>query len=163
MRQKNTDNPESGFTMIEVLVTLIILSIGLLGLAGLQARSMTNNHNAYLKSQATILASDMADRLRSNIVGVRAGNYNNAAGTPGNQAACLAAGCNAATMATHDTHEWNTTLSQQLPAGQGTVTGNGTTFVITVRWDEARNGANGTGCNPAVDTDLKCVIMNITL
>ncbi len=153
----------SGFTMVEVLVTLIILSIGLLGLAGLQTRSMASNHTAYLKSQASILASDMADRLRSNVVGVRAGNYDDASGTSEVQETCLAAGCSPAIMATHDTHEWNTTLSQQLPAGQGTVTGNGTTFVITVFWDEARNGATGMECDPTEPTDLKCLVMNITL
>lgn len=162
MKQTKIIKQESGFTMIELLVTLIILSIGLLGLAALQANSMTNNHNAYLKSQATILANDMSDRLRANIVGVRAGSYNNINGIAVNPG-CITVGCTSAQMAAYDSFEWNTTLSQQLPAGQGTVVGNGATFVITVRWDEARNGANGTGCDPANAADLKCAIMNITL
>jgi len=164
MRRLNKHKSNSGFTMIEVLVTLIILSIGLLGLAGLQASSMSNNHNAYLKSQSTLLANDMADRLRANIVGVRAGNYNNASGMPGIEETCLDAGCAPDVMAAHDTHEWNTTLAQQLPAGQGTVTSDdAATFVITVRWDGNRNRATGTDCDPADADDLKCTILNITL
>jgi len=150
--------------MIEVLITLIILSIGLLGLAALQGNSMTSNHNAYIRSQATILANDMADRMRANMVGIRANNYNNLNGIPGDPG-CIstAAGCTATQIATYDAFEWNTTLSQQLPAGQGTVVGNGATFAITVRWDEARNGANGTGCDPANPADMQCLILSVTL
>jgi len=154
-KQKN-----SGFTMIEVLVTLVILSIGLLGLTALQARSMASNHNAFLRSQATQYAYDMGDRMRSNIAGARAGSYNNISGIA-TDPACITAGCTPAQMATYDTFQWNTLLSQQLPAGRGTVTGDGTDFVISVMWDEARNGATGTGCDPADADDLKCVQLEI--
>jgi len=180
MRQLNRypgkDRSDSGFTMIEVLVTLIILSIGLLGLAGLQANSMTNNHNAYLKSQAIIMANDIADRMRANIVGVRDGNYNSITTIPSDPG-CISAGCSPAQMSTHDAFEWGTMLSDELPAGAGTVIGTGfpigagppaaagagpiTTvagiFVITIRWDEARTG--GTDCN----NGLKCLVLDLTL
>ncbi len=155
-----TSQREHGFTMIEVLITLVILSIGLLGLAALQANSMASNHNAFLQSQATQYAYDMGDRMRANIAGVRAGNYNNASGIPADPA-CITAGCTPAQMATYDTFQWNTLLSQQLPAGQGTVTGDGTDFVISVMWDEARNGATGTDCDPADTDDLICVQLEI--
>ncbi len=55
-----------GFTMIEVLIAMVILAIGLLGLAALQAVGMRNNHSALSRFQATLSAYDMADRLRSN-------------------------------------------------------------------------------------------------
>ena len=58
----------AGFTLIEVLVALIIVSIGLLGLAGLQATSVRFNQQAYLRSQAVQQAYDMADRIRANAV-----------------------------------------------------------------------------------------------
>lgn len=161
MRQASKHPSDAGFTMVEILVTLIILSIGLLGLAGLQANSMTNNHNAYLKSQAMLLANDMGDRMRANMVGVGAGNYNSISGLPADPG-CISAGCTPGLMATSDTFEWNTALQDQLPAGTGTVDGDGTTFTITIRWDEARNGASGTGCNPLIDTDLKCLILSLT-
>jgi len=146
--------------MIEVLITLVILSIGLLGLAALQANSMASNHNSYLRSQAIQLAYDMGDRMRANIVGVNAGNYNAIAGIAVDPA-CITAGCTPAQMATYDTFEWNTLLSQRLPSGRGTVTGNGTDFVISVMWDEARTGVTGTGCDPADANDLKCIQLDI--
>jgi len=149
-----------GFTMIEVLITLIILSIGLLGLAALQANSMASNHNSYLRSQAVQAAYDMGDRMRANKAGVSAGNYNAIAGIGANPG-CITAGCTPALMATYDAFQWNTSLSETLPSGQGTVTGDGTDFVISVMWDAERNGAAGTGCNPASAADLKCIQVEI--
>jgi type IV pilus assembly protein PilV len=57
---------QKGFTLIEVLVTLFILAIGLLGLAGLLFEGMRNNQGSYLRTQASIMAYDMADRMRAN-------------------------------------------------------------------------------------------------
>jgi len=57
---------QSGFTLLEVLVAILVLSIGLLGLAGLMASSIRNNHSAYQRTQATWLAYDMIDRMRVN-------------------------------------------------------------------------------------------------
>jgi|TARA_B110000240_G_C13428330_1_gene422572 type IV pilus assembly protein PilV len=56
----------SGFTLIEVLITLIVFSIGLLGLANLQGQSINSSYNAHLRTQATSLASSMIDRMRAN-------------------------------------------------------------------------------------------------
>jgi len=162
MQLSSKHKPESGFTLIEVLVTMVILSIGLLGLAGLQANSMKSNHNAYLQSQATIMANDMADRMRANLEGVVANEYNNINGIPANPG-CISADCSAAQLADYDAYEWNTMLADQLPSGAGTVVGNSRTFVITVRWDELRNGATGLGCNSAVATNLKCLAISVTL
>lgn len=152
----------SGFTMIEVLVTLIILSIGLLGLAALQARSMVSNHNAYLRSQAIQSAYDIGDRMRANMAGVNAGHYNNVSGTAANPA-CITAGCSPAQIARYDAFQWNTLLNQQLPSGQGTITGNGSHFVISVMWNEARNEASGTGCDPSDTNDLQCIQVDMRL
>ncbi len=162
MRRTSKHQPQAGFTLIEVLITLVIFSIGLLGLAGLQANSMVNSHNAYVKSQATLMANDMADRMRANIAGVQANAYNNLNGIPPDPG-CITANCTPTQIAKYDAFEWNTTLAAQLPAGQGTVTGNGLTFTITVRWDELRNGAAGLGCNPANDAHLKCLAVSVTL
>ena len=63
-------NRSHGFSMIEVLVTLLVLSIGLLGLAAMQVRSIKNTHSAYLRSQATYLAYDMLDRMRANMANI---------------------------------------------------------------------------------------------
>ena len=62
----NLMNKNTGFTLIEVLIAMLVLAVGLLGLAGLQATSLKNNQSAYNRSQATQLAYDIADRMRSN-------------------------------------------------------------------------------------------------
>ena len=63
---KSVRRKNRGFTLLEILVALLVLSIGLLGLAGLQTFSLRNNHSAFLRSQAVVLAYDALDRLRSN-------------------------------------------------------------------------------------------------
>jgi type IV pilus assembly protein PilV len=56
---------QRGFTLVEVLVTIIVMAIGILGVAGLQLAGMRSNHSAYLRTQATIAASDLIDRMRA--------------------------------------------------------------------------------------------------
>ncbi|WP_111658189.1 type IV pilus modification protein PilV [Isoalcanivorax indicus] len=67
---------QRGFSLMEVLVALLILSIGLLGLAGLQTRGIQMNHSAHLASQANYLGYDILDRMRANREAALAGNYN---------------------------------------------------------------------------------------
>jgi len=111
---------QSGFTLLEILITAVILSIGLLGLAGMQVFGLRNNHSAYMRSQATLLAYDMADRMRANPVGFRDDSYNNPTATE--HSGCVSTtGCSAAEMAEHDMFEWSNTLSNQLPSGSGVV------------------------------------------
>ncbi len=145
----------AGFTLIEVLVAVLVMSIGLLGLASLQATSLRFNNDSSAQTQAAIFASDMADRMRANVS--RAADY------PGKAAAentnChSAAGCSPDDMAGHDIFEWQDRLGDELPAGQGAITAlGGGLFTITVMWDEQRTGATGTNCNPDDPDDLRCV------
>lgn len=120
MNASHRTNRQNGFTLIEILVAVLILSLGLLGLAGLQAASIRSNHSAYLRSQATQLAYDMADRMRANIVGFDKGLYDNA--TPVNTPSCVAsAGCSDAAMAQFDVFWWTDAVATLLPAGAGVV------------------------------------------
>lgn len=70
-----TTRHSSGFTLLEVLVAVLLLSIGLLGLASLQAWGLRATGNATYRSQATLLANEMVERIRANHPGARAGNY----------------------------------------------------------------------------------------
>lgn len=138
-----------GMSLLEVLVAIVILSLGLMGLAGLQAASLRNNQTAYYRSIATQQAYDMADRMRANLAGVRAGNYSDLDNTIPADPACFATGCSVADMAITDHRQWNTNNAVLLPGGQGTVlcidgpaaagctasTGNWA-FNITVSWSE---------------------------
>lgn len=123
----------SGMTLIEVLVAVLILSIGLLGLAGLQTLSLRSNHSAYLRSQATILAYDIADRMRANRQSALSGWYN---------IELEEAASSDTSIAATDLKEWKAALSTVLPAGDGSITVNDGNVTIIVAWDDERDADN---------------------
>jgi|SRR6056297_599826 len=126
----------SGFTLLEVLIALVVLSIGLLGIAGLQGIGLKSSHGAYLTSQASLLAYDMADRIRANpqtlvtYNGFNSSNVDCAAALP------------TTPLATADLAEWACAVSELLPAGTGTINGiedvtTGTiTYTIGLQWED---------------------------
>jgi type IV pilus assembly protein PilV len=125
---------QSGFTLLEVLVAIVVLSLGLLGLAGLQAATLRNNQIAYYRAIAVQQTYDMADRIRANQGG--AATYALGVGADHNTG-CTAASCNAAEMAEVDILQWNNNNARMLPAGNGTVVAAaGGSFTITINWNE---------------------------
>jgi type IV pilus assembly protein PilV len=138
----------NGFTLIEVLVSLVILSIGLLGTAKLMMFSSRANDSAYLRSQATALAYAILDDMRANKLGAVAGGYTTttaaAAAAPG--FVCHGgASCTPGQLALYDVYQWKLRLDAAsggaMPSGQGAVTttpaGAQTTVLITVSWDDS--------------------------
>jgi type IV pilus assembly protein PilV len=112
-----------GFGLIEVLVAALVLAVGLIGLAALQAKGLQIGYSAALYSQATLLAYDIADRMRANHDGFRGGFYHGAGAQDHN---CVwdgttAANCSSQQMAEHDVWEWQKTVKRLLPEAQGTV------------------------------------------
>ena len=128
---------QSGFTLLEVLVAVLVLSIGLLGLAGLMAASIRNNQSAYQRTQATWLAYDIVDRMRVNRPEALASNYDTALGTP---ATCAANPTLSGAMAAQDLTGWKTLLACALPAGDGAVALDTTNrrVTVTVQWNDSR-------------------------
>lgn len=124
---------QRGATLIEVLVAMIILAIGLLGLAGLQSVSVQSNQGAYYRSQATILANDMADRMRANRNAALAGDYTQSS-FPNSSAAHEVSG----TVAQQDLAQWLNNLAVTLPQGSGTIVTNDNVVTISIRWEDAR-------------------------
>ena len=114
---------------------LVLLAVGLLGVAGLQVTGIKFTHNANLRYQAMLQAVDMADRMRANQAGVTTGAYDNLSGT-GTNPNCVANRCSARQMAQTDRFEWNTANLRLLPQGAGTVVRNGNFYVITIGWLE---------------------------
>ena len=136
-------NSERGATLIEVLVTIIILAIGLLGLAGLQVTSLQSNHSSYYRSQATILAYDISERMRANRTAALAGSYN--ANFPESSSSHAVSG----NLASRDSAEWLNALAETLPSGTGRVEINGDLVTIHVRWDDTRGQIHKTdGSDP---------------
>jgi type IV pilus assembly protein PilV len=124
-----------GFTLIEVLVAIIVLAIGLLGLAGLQLTSLKAADSAYFRSQATLLADDILDRMRSNRTAALAGNYDididdTRSGT---------------SVADLDLIEWKVMLGTTLTEGDGSVDVDANDIAtITIQWNDARAGGGTT-------------------
>lgn len=143
-----------GFTLIEVLVALLVLSIGLLGLAALQTTSLKYNTDSYFRTQATLLAYDIIDRMRTNTTGLYAGNYDAAtsaaaAAKVSAYDACKASGCrcdvstancSTSSLATYDLGKWYEKISAVLPEGStnlATVSRTASNMVtITIQWKE---------------------------
>jgi type IV pilus assembly protein PilV len=119
---------QRGFSLIEVLVTVLILAIGLLGLAGLQSTSLRSNHSSLLRSQATVLAYDIADRLRANRTEALNGNYD----------IDLEETRTGTSIVATDIIAWKDNLAAMLPLGDGAIERDGTSFTITVQWDDTR-------------------------
>ena len=75
MRNVQIQRVSSGFTLIEVLITFLVLAIGLLGLAGLQVNTLSNQFETYQRAQAVMLAQDMANRIRVDAIAARDNAY----------------------------------------------------------------------------------------
>lgn len=81
---------QEGFTMMEIMITVIVIAIGLLGLAGLQTKMVGVEMEAYQRSHAMILLDDMMNRIRADEAGARANNYDSTGGSPCTVAAICA-------------------------------------------------------------------------
>lgn len=113
-----------GFSLLEVMIAVVIFSVGLIGLGLLLTASIRANHVGFLHSQATFVAESIADRMRANVVGVWLNAYNGVwdDGVPAPASQCTAASpCNPTQLAERDVWAWGNMVSQLLPAGQGTV------------------------------------------
>ncbi|WP_237060497.1 type IV pilus modification protein PilV [Microbulbifer sediminum] len=118
---------QRGAGLIEVMVTVLILSTSLLGLAALQNRSLQYNHSAYLRSQANILAYDILDRVRIN------------RGNIGSYSLAITAGAPTGTLlAPTDLREWRESLAGALPNGRGGITCSAANRLctVTIQWAE---------------------------
>jgi type IV pilus assembly protein PilV len=139
----NGIKPQNGFTMVETLVALVVLAIGMLGIAALYLNSLQAGRTAIYRTQAVNFAADLADRIRANRTAVA--NYGNVytddfLPVP---ACYTTAGCTAAELAASDLSRWKADIAQQLPNGLGQVAvtlpvaaGEPASYVITVRWAE---------------------------
>jgi type IV pilus assembly protein PilV len=134
----------AGFSLIEAMVALVVLSVGMMGIAAMYAEGLGAGRTAVLRTQAVNLVSDMADRIRVNRLGGAA--Y---AGAAANKKCDPQSGgpldCAPADMAAHDLYVWGDEIASLLPAGTGSVAYDDTTapptYTISVNWTEAGVGA----------------------
>lgn len=156
--------------MLEVLISIVVIAFGMLGIAGLQAFALKNSQSASLRSVATVLASDLIDRMQANPVGATDGRYDEGGTTgvtPAAVPSCLAAGCtDPQLLAQNDLTEWKAAVAAALPGGRAMVCMDsaigsesetpgdtsvcdhtGSQYVVYIWWADNRNtkGAAATG------------------
>jgi type IV pilus assembly protein PilV len=146
---------QCGASLIEVLVSMTILAVGILGIGAMQTSTLKSNQNSYMRTQAIFHANDIVERMRSNVAGVDAGNYNDP--NPVLTAACqTTTGCSAALMAANDVAQWEAGVAAALPGGAATVcidsspvdgtadapacNNSGDVYVVKIFWDDDRDG-----------------------
>lgn len=115
---------QGGFSLIEVMVALLVLAIGLLGLAGLQTLGLKFNTQSYQRTQAVLNAYDIVDRIRANAGGIAAAVYDDIginAAPPGSPPDCGAIACDNTQMADYDVAQWKNSLAGLLTLGKGAV------------------------------------------
>lgn len=133
---------QSGLSLLEVLIAIAVLAIGLLALARMQAFGLLNVERAYQRSQATVLAYAIADKMRANVSNVN--DYLSSNMSPDAAAAqsgCkTTSGCSRAAMAENDLYEWNTALQSELPGAAGNVTLAAGNYTVAIVWDDNGDG-----------------------
>jgi type IV pilus assembly protein PilV len=136
-----------GFTLIEVLVSLVVLSVGLLGIAGMISVSLKSSGSTYTRTQVTAFTSNILDRMRANRTSARGNGYDTAFTDtiPSSyKDKCLgsSASCSVSDLAKFDLYQWKADLAAQLPDGKGSIVtvgvGNMTQVTITIQWNDAR-------------------------
>ena len=97
---------QSGMSLLEVLIAALVLSIGMLGLAGLQVSSLRTTYNASMKQEATFLLYELLERMRSNRASALAGHYSHSLNCTGSAPkSCMNASCSEAEMAMDDLYQ----------------------------------------------------------
>lgn len=161
-----------GATLIEILITILVLGLGLLGVGALQTRTMQANHDAAMYSRAAFLASDIAERMRANPQGVRAGSYSRSLGATASRGSdCTATACSATQLASYDMEQWlNQRVKVDLPEGDAALsspnwnatsggTGARVQVTLTVKW-KGRVGGN-CSASGSTGTDYKCFVTDV--
>ena len=134
--------------MIEVLITMMIISFALLGTVGLQTYSLRLNQGGQFRTQAVFLAAELAERMEANRAGSVAANYVYACPTTAAavSTACTTATCTASALATYDLLQWRKSVADALPTSTCSVVqataGNPSTYSITISWEDRKTDSN---------------------
>ncbi|MDN6871386.1 type IV pilus modification protein PilV [Pseudomonas citronellolis] len=147
----NRRRGEQGFTLIEVMIALVVLAVGLLGMATLMTTSLQSSQGAYRRSQASLLAYDLVERMRVNrSQAITSDDYTLSSGAADASApSCNSAGCTPQQQAQLDMYQWRDALNAALPDATATVTrANVNQYTVTINWTEVgsdmKNASNQT-------------------
>ncbi len=130
-----------GFALIEALVAAVVVALGLMGLAALQITATRSNHSAEQRSQASMLADDMIERMRANRAAAQTGSYDTGFDT--GPRTCDQAVCPATPLENSDLCQWKKRLRCSLPSGAGSIARSGNRITVTVQWDDSLGRSEG--------------------
>ena len=157
-----------GLSMIESMIAILVLSFGILSVLGLQVTGVQATRESYVRSQAVQRVYDMADRMRTNLIGLNNGDFDRLSGSASAAVDCSQTACSTADTAAYDFAQWNQANGLLLPQGQGVVcrndgattgvapdgsgcSGTGSSFTIKVWWFEGdRQSAASTTLSHAI-------------
>jgi type IV pilus assembly protein PilV len=135
---------QGGFSMLEVLISLVLIAIAMFGQAGLQMNALKFAKGASFRMQAVFLSNEIAERMESNHLGAAAGNYAVAtSSTPTTFTTnCLTSPCNSSDLASYDLAEWESRIVAALPGPSWqinqTAAGTLSSYTITISWTVQR-------------------------
>ena len=124
MSMRLTKASTKGFSLIEVLIAIVILAVGLLGIAGLQVIGLQSNHSSYMRSQASLQIAAIFDRMRANRTQALNDAYDVSLGTTPS----------GTSLADQDLAAWKNELAVLFPSGDGSVACNMGMCTVTVQW-----------------------------
>ncbi len=136
---------QAGFSLLEVMIAVIVVSVGVLGISALQTTSSVFTESALYRSQAASLATEMVERMRSNVTEAKAGGYN-ISSLPSHSQNCVGpeSDCTPEQIRNHDLRVWSNRVTNQLPSGTATISSgpdNGddpVDITLTLQWDDSR-------------------------
>jgi len=132
---RSSPRQDRGFALIEALVTAFVLALGLMGLAALQMTGTRSIHSAEKRSQASMLADEIIERMRANRTVARNGGYD--IGLDATPRACDQAVCPSTPLESSDLCQWKKHLRCSLPSGDGAIGSSGNSVTVTIRWDDS--------------------------
>jgi type IV pilus assembly protein PilV len=152
---------QHGVSLIESMIALLVISVGLLGIAALQISSVSLNSSAYWHSQAVLYAHNMADRIRANEVKIK--DYIGIDTKTAYTQNCKTAECNTEEMRLADAADWSKQVSS-LPSGRGIIRSEAGSnqLDVVVLWDDEGTGATGTKCSNKPKVDLTCYTITMS-
>ena len=169
---KPTVNKSRGLSLLEVLIALVIISLGLLGLAALQVSSMKKSTQTRVYNYAASSLQDLSERLAANASAAKAGyfNYSNLDKTDGTLPTgnnCAQSSCTAQQNATYILRTWAVPLSTTLPSPRFSVSktdmASGALMTLTLTWDANLSGTGAQSCNTQSVEGAQCHEVKIWL
>jgi len=140
MKQLKLSRKQAGVSLMEVLISLFVLAIGVLGVLALQVQSTRFNTQSYSLSQAVILANSMAEKIRANKVIADDYVLGDIDASTAPNTSCDASSCANADIIESDIENWSYELQKSLPNGRGAITGAAPEITITIQFDSSTEG-----------------------